>query len=80
MVEMDVSTFSSACSSVLEEVQRSGHPVLITRSGEPLAQIVPAPVPSRPEHWVGSFRSTGKIVGDIVAPASEEEDWDVLRT
>ena len=26
------------------------------------------------------FHTTGKIVGDVMAPASEERDWEVLRS
>ena len=29
--------------------------------------------------WLGAMRDVGEIVGDIVAPAAELSDWDVLR-
>jgi antitoxin (DNA-binding transcriptional repressor) of toxin-antitoxin stability system len=76
MVEMDISKFSSA---VLEEVHRTGEAVRIMRSGEPLAEIVPAKAPEGPKRWLGSMQGTGKILGDIISPALEEEAWDVLR-
>lgn len=29
--------------------------------------------------WMGAMRDAGEIVGDLVSPASELSDWDVLR-
>jgi prevent-host-death family protein len=79
MERMAISTFLENCAEVLEEVRRSRHPVLITRSGEPIAEIVPPP-PSNPARpWLGSMRGTGRITGDIISPASEASDWNVLR-
>ncbi len=33
------------------------------------------PVPD----WLGSMKGSFEILGDIVSPASEESDWEVLR-
>ena len=40
------------------------------------------PVPSAAEpakSWLGSMEGTGRILGDIVKPATEECEWDALR-
>jgi hypothetical protein len=29
--------------------------------------------------WIGSMKSTFEILGDIVSPASDEDEWEVLR-
>ena len=75
-----VSKFKATCLALLERVKRTGQPILITRRGEPLAQVVPPPKPERPASWLGSFRSTGRIAGDVVSPAGTERDWEVLRS
>ncbi|HYX23905.1 MAG TPA: type II toxin-antitoxin system prevent-host-death family antitoxin [Thermoanaerobaculia bacterium] len=77
---MAISKFKAVCNAVLEKVHRTGQPVLITRAGEPVVEIVPISSPLRPKSWLGSFRSRGMILGDIVSPASDEAVWDVLRT
>ena len=79
MESMAIANFLANSLDVLEKVRRTGRPVLIVRSGEPLAEIVPPPAPAKPQHWLGSLRSTGKIVGDIVSPSSDAADWDVIR-
>ncbi len=78
MQRMAISKFKATCLAVLEEVRRTGTPVLITRHGKPVAEIVPPSPPARPDGWLGSMSSTGRIVGDVVSPASEESDWEVL--
>jgi hypothetical protein len=40
-----------------------------------LAVLTPPPQPMRSASWLGSFASSGKIVGDIVSPAQPEEAW-----
>jgi prevent-host-death family protein len=78
METMPISHFKARCLAVLARVNRTGEPVLVTRFGEPVAKIVP-PSPPRPERWLGSFRGSGRTVGDIVAPVVSPEDWDALR-
>jgi prevent-host-death family protein len=79
MEEIAISKFKATCLAVLERVRKTGKPVLVTRFGEPVAQLVPPPDPARPANWIGSFAGTAKIVGDIVSPATDADDWEVLR-
>ena len=75
MEEMAISKFKATCLAVLESVRQTGQPVLVTRFGKPVAQIVPPP---RPEGWLGALGSTGRITGDIVSPACDESEWEAL--
>jgi prevent-host-death family protein len=77
--EIAISKFKATCLAVLERVRKTGKPILVTRFGEPVAEVVPPPLPERPKNWVGSFAGTGRLLGDIVSPASDEDDWEVLR-
>ena len=80
MEEIAISKFKATCLAVLERVRKTGKPVLVTRFGEPVAELVPAHASRKPKHWVGSLSGTGQITGDIVSPASEENDWEALRS
>jgi len=71
-------TFKATCLALLDKVKRTGQPILVTRRGEPIAEVVPPPPLEKPPSWLGSFQSTGRIVGDIVSPALDEEDWEAL--
>jgi len=80
METMPISKFKARCLAVLARVNRTGKPVLITRFGEPVAEIIPPTSSARPERWLGSFRASGRIVGDIVAPVTDERDWEALHS
>jgi antitoxin (DNA-binding transcriptional repressor) of toxin-antitoxin stability system len=79
MEEIAISKFKATCLSVLERVHKTRKPVLVTRFGQPVAEVAPPSVPDRPANWLGSMTGTGRIVGDIVSPASDSEDWEALR-
>jgi len=79
MEEMAISKFKATCLSVMERVRKTRKPIRVTRFGKPVAEIVPPSVPARPASWLGSMAGTGKILGDIVSPATDDRDWDVLR-
>lgn len=79
METITISKLKAKCHSVLERVRRTRTPVVITRFGQPVAEVVPHSGPSRPKNWVGSMAGTAKILGDIVSPVSDESDWEAGR-
>ncbi len=79
MEEIAISKFRATCLVVLENVRKTGRAVLVTRFGEPVAQVVPPHASKRSKRRLGSRAGTGQIIGDIVSPASAEDDWEALR-
>jgi len=79
MEEIAISKFKATCLSVLETVRKTGKTVLVTRFGEPVAEVVPPRMPRKTKRRLGSRAGTGQIVGDIVSPASAEDEWEALR-
>lgn len=77
--EMAISKFKATCLAVLERVRRTKKPIRVTRFGMPVAEIVPPSVSETPHRSLGAMAGTLIIKGDIVAPASDEEDWEVLQ-
>ncbi len=71
-----ISRFKATCLAVLEDVRRTGEPVLVTKRGEPIAEIVPASRPRSGQRPLGDLAESGRIVGDIVAPVAGEREWD----
>jgi prevent-host-death family protein len=80
MEEIAISKFKATCLAVLERVRKTRKPVRVTRFGVPVAEVVPPTAKPAKKQWIGSMAGTGRIVGDIVSPASNEKDWDVLNS
>ncbi len=80
MEEVAISEFKAKCLALLEQVQKTKKPIRITRRGKPIAEVVPpSPSASDRSKLFGSMVGRGEILGDIVSPAMEEDDWEVLR-
>ena len=76
---ISISKFKATCLARLDRVKRTRQPLLITRKGEPIAEVQPPSPVRTSKGWLGSLRSTGQINRDIVAPAAGEDEWDALR-
>jgi prevent-host-death family protein len=79
MESVPISDFKARCLAILKRVKKTGQPVLITRFGEPVAEVVPPTRSVSRKSWVGSMVGTAEIVGDIVSPIAGPEQWEALR-
>jgi len=79
MEEIAISKFKATCLAVLERVRKTGRPVLVTRFGKPMAEVAPPHVTEKPRRELGTMRGTARIIGDIISPATDEDEWEVLR-
>lgn len=71
--------FKQTCLRLLDQVRETGEAIVITKRGHPVAQLAPLPPDATPS-WSGAMRGTGRILGDIVAPASDPDEWEALRS
>ena len=78
MKEVAISEFKAKCLSLLDQVQKTKRPLRITRFGKPVAEVVP-PSAQTSADWLGSMKDKIEILGDIVSPANEPDDWEVIR-
>lgn len=72
---MKAAEFKARCLEVMDEVEATGKPVIITKRGRAVAQL--GPVVRRPRTLVGFLKGRIRIKGDIVSPLDVE--WDALR-
>lgn len=70
--------FKQHCLRLLDEVDESGEPIVITKRGRPVAELTPV-TSQRNGDWLGSMEGRGEILGDLVAPAADLDEWEVLR-
>jgi len=59
----------------MDEVADTGEPVIITKNGKPVSQLVP--FRKKPDSLFGQLKGSISIKGDIVAPI--DADWDAEK-
>jgi prevent-host-death family protein len=69
------SEFKAKCLALMDEVARTGETVVITKSGEPVADLVPHRVKKRSP--LGVWKGQVEITGDIMSPIDVE--WDAMK-
>ena len=75
-----ISEFKARCFALLKRVNRTGQPIVVTKFGKPVAEIVP-PTPVQPgEPWLGKLKDRAKITGDIVTPVADPSAWEAMRS
>jgi len=75
MRKVAISEFKAKCLSLLEEVEKTKKPLLVTKFGKPIAEVNPPSSNQKSRSWVGSLKGEIKFLGDIVSPVFEERDW-----
>ena len=74
MQKIPAAQFKSRCLAVMDQVAESGRPVVVTKHGKAVVQIIPAE--SDVNEIFGFMAGRGRIVGDIenTIPVS---DWNL---
>ena len=77
MKQMRASAFKARCLKVMEEIQETGEPVIVTKRGKPVVKVIPI----RPEKddIFGYMAGKVKIVGDIESPVVPLSAWKITR-
>jgi prevent-host-death family protein len=70
MRKMSAERFKTQCLAVIQNVQATGEPVVVTKRGAPVVKIVPM-APGEDELFgfmAGEFRITGDIESPVIPP------------
>lgn len=79
MGKIAISEFKAKCLAVIDEVNKTKKSVVITRRGEPIAELVPAAPKVKRKEWLGSMKDTFEIVGDITEPVIDLNEFEAYR-
>ena len=77
MKKVQISVFKAKCLQLLDEVSRTDEELIVTRHGQPLVTINPIKE-KKFRNGFGLAKGTAKIQGDLIAPATDLSDWEVL--
>ncbi len=76
MQTVNASTFKAKCLALMDEVARTGKPLLVTKNGKPIAELRPH-AGKRPRLPFGVHKGLVEIKGDIVSPIDVK--WEALK-
>lgn len=69
-MEIAAAEFKARCLKLMDQVEKTREPVIVTKRGRPVAKLVPVEnVPA--EKLFGCMAGTVTILGDIVSPLGE---------
>jgi prevent-host-death family protein len=74
MKQIPAGEFKAQCLAIMDQVSKSGEPVIVTKHGKPVVKLVPAE--NRADDIFNYMAGKVKIVGDIVGPVTPLEDWE----
>ncbi|MGA9063524.1 MAG: type II toxin-antitoxin system Phd/YefM family antitoxin [Terracidiphilus sp.] len=66
--------FKAKCLKILDEVAETRRPVIITKRGKPVAEVIPI---DTKRDFVGSMRGSVLWEGDIISPIDVE--WEAMK-
>ena len=69
--------FKARCLKIMDEVQSTREPVVITKKGRPVVKLIAHE--TNPKDVFGCMKGEIEIRGDIVSPAVPLEDWEIYR-
>jgi prevent-host-death family protein len=78
MIEVSISEFKAKCLALLEQVRKTREPIRVTRHGKPVAEVVPPTPTVDRSKWIGSLKDS-MILGDIISPATDKDEWEAER-
>ncbi len=66
--------FKAKCLKLLDKVAEDRQPLVITKHGKPVAQVVPMPAE---KNIIGAMRGSVLWEGDIISPTDVE--WEAMK-
>ena len=76
---ISISEFKAKSLALLERVRRTGRPLIVTKRGRPIAEVIPPSAETLGTTWIGSAKGTARLRDDLIAPAAQPDEWDALR-
>jgi prevent-host-death family protein len=77
MKQMRASAFKAQCLKVMNDIQATGEPVIVTKRGKPVVKVIP--IKPEKDDIFGSMADEVKIIGDIESPVVPLKAWKIMR-
>jgi len=78
MKQMRSSAFKAQCLKVMNEIQATGEPVILTKRGKPVVKVIP--IKPEKDDIFGFMAGKVEIIGDIESPVVPLKEWKTFKT
>lgn len=78
MKTVQASVFKARCLAILDEVERTGNEIAISKRGRVVARLLPPHGAQGKQYPQHRLRGTGKSTGNIADPPLPENAWEAL--
>jgi prevent-host-death family protein len=80
MRSMPAGEFKAKCLALMDEIEATGEPIIVTKRGRPVVRVAPAEPASDADKrpLFGAMRGKAVIIGDIVSSIYTDEEWEEI--
>ena len=75
MQTIKASEFKAKCLALMDQVNKTGNDIIITKNGVPVSKL--SPIVNKPKTLFGCYRENIRITGEILEPIDVE--WDAMQ-
>jgi prevent-host-death family protein len=75
-MDIPAAQFKAQCLQLMNQVEKTREPIVITKHGRPVVQLAPIPAPAGADSLFGYMKGTMRVDGDVMAPLDAE--WSAL--
>lgn len=77
MKRIRASVFKARCLAIMDKIQSTGEPVIVTKRGSPVVKVIP--VQATDGELFGFMAGKFKVIGDIESPLAPLKLWKITK-
>ncbi len=77
--QIAISKFKATCLAVIDQVNKTGESVQITKRGVPVATISPSAPVKKEKRKLGWMGDSITFIGDVISPVIDLDDIEAMR-
>lgn len=78
-VTVSATAFKAKCLALIEEMNRTKVPIIVTNRGKPVAEMFPVSNSEKGQTHFGYMKGTVYRYDDPFEPAIDPEEWEAMR-
>lgn len=79
-LKVTATDFKAKCLALIDEMNRTKVPIIVTNRGKPVAEMRPAPSVDTTQSFIGYMKGTVVYYDDdLISPVIDPEEWEAMR-